>query len=142
MSTRSKTNVGGGGGLGDLHHSRDNVSNMAVTNKFCEFIVETFVHRGVDVDKDWVLWRWDLLLAKLECFDLLADIHLGEADNFPEHVDTNSFFRNLIAVFTRPASFERKVSWREPTNEDQAVYAAWVDTSRTTMHHSFPTWSG
>ena len=124
----SSANVGGGGGaLGDLHHSRDNVSNMAVTNKFCEFIVETFVHRGVDVDKDWVLWRWDLLPAKLECFDLLADIHLGEADNCPVHVDTNSFFRNLVAVFTRPASFERKVDWREPTNEDQAT-RQWVKT--------------
>ena len=132
-SSAANVASGGGAGVGDLHHSRDNVSNMALTNKFCEFIVETFVHRGVDVDKDWVHWRWDLLPSKLECFDLLPDIHLGESDNCQVHVDTNNFFRNLVAVYTRPASFERKVDWREPTNEDNST-RQWVKTGQNLIN--------
>ena len=70
------------------------------------YLVDTYVYRD---NCDWVNWRWDLLAEKLECFDLLGDIHLGEENNCQVHIDTNNFFTNLVNLYTRRVSYDEKV---------------------------------
>ena len=77
---------------------------FCVFDCFCS--VDTYVYRD---NCDWVNWRWDLLAEKLECFDLLGDIYLGEENNCQVHIDTNNFFTNLVNLYTRRVSYDEKV---------------------------------
>ena len=77
--------------------------------------MDTYVLAGTE----YIHWNWSNLVERLECFDLIPDILLGEEMTLKIHSDTNTFFERLLNLFTTDKFHHIKVEWKDSYAEDE-----------------------
>ena len=77
--------------------------------------MDTYVLAGTE----YIHWNWTNLVERLECFDLIPEILLGEEMTSKIYSDTNMFFERLLNLFTTDKFYHIKVEWKDSYAEDE-----------------------
>lgn len=87
-------------------------SSIPETNKFIEYVKETWVTKYPDEPNHW---NWKILPHKLKCYDLIPIMVIySDQPNDNQHaVETRKFFEKIVHYFTGDEFHKLKVEWED-----------------------------